>query len=145
VKKLVAIAGMAAIAGWLGVGALFAGSAPSFTPARSYPTGAGPSSVAIGDLNRDGGPDLVAANYAVKSVSVFINTPGLCTVQNVNGKALSKARRTITHAGCRVGDIRGAYSVYPRGRVVSQKPRPGTVLPNRGKVNLIVSRGRRPS
>jgi beta-lactam-binding protein with PASTA domain len=29
--------------------------------------------------------------------------------------------------------------------VISQKPKPGTVLPNGGKVNLAVSRGRRPS
>ena len=86
---------------------------------------------------------MVAANYDVKSVSVFINRPGLCTVQNVRGKALPKARRTITRGGCRVGKMRHAYSVYPRGRVVSQKPKPGTVLPNRGKVQLVVSRGRK--
>jgi beta-lactam-binding protein with PASTA domain len=29
--------------------------------------------------------------------------------------------------------------------VISQKPRFGTVLPNRGNVNLVVSRGRNPS
>ena len=32
-----------------------------------------------------------------------------------------------------------------RGRVISQKPKLGTVLPSGGKVNLVVSRGRRPA
>jgi beta-lactam-binding protein with PASTA domain len=36
-----------------------------------------------------------------------------------------------------------AYSkTVKRGRVISQKPKPGAVLPNGGKVNLVVSRGR---
>ena len=77
---------------------------------------------------------------------MLLNTPGLCTVQNVNGKTLPAAKRTIARANCRVGKIRRAYSKrITRGRVISQKPRPGTVLPGGGKVNLVVSRGRRPS
>ena len=46
------------------------GSPPSFAPARSYPTGYGPNSVAIGDLNGDGKPDLATANG---TVSVLLN------------------------------------------------------------------------
>jgi beta-lactam-binding protein with PASTA domain len=77
---------------------------------------------------------------------VLINTPGLCTVQDVEGKTLSAAKRTIARANCRVAKIGRAYSRnFTKGRVISQKPKPGTVLPNRGKVNLVVSRGRRPS
>ena len=87
----------------------------SFKAHVEYRTERFPLSVAIGDLNRDGRSDLVAANSAVKSVSVFINTPGLCTVQNVNGKPLPKARRTITRANCRVSKIRHAYSKFTRG------------------------------
>ncbi len=74
---------------------------------------------------------------------MLLNTPGLCTVQNVKGKTLLAAKRTIARANCRVGKIRRAYSDFKRGRVISQKPRPGTVLPGGGKVNLVVSRGRK--
>ena len=74
------------------------------------------------------------------------NALGVCTVPHVRGKSLPAAKRTIARANCRVGAIRRAYSkTVQRGRVISQKPRPGTVLPNRGKVSLVVSRGRRPS
>jgi eukaryotic-like serine/threonine-protein kinase len=74
---------------------------------------------------------------------VLLNTPGLCTVQDVKGKTLPGAKRTIARANCRVGTIRRTYSkTVKRGRVISQKPKFGTVLPGGGKVNLVVSRGR---
>ena len=75
---------------------------------------------------------------------MLLNTPGLCTVQDVKGKTLPAAKRTIARANCRVGQIRRAYSKrVKKGRVISQKPTPGTVLPGGGKVNLVVSRGRK--
>jgi beta-lactam-binding protein with PASTA domain len=115
----------------------------SFQAKLDYRTGDGPGSVAIGDLNGDRKPDLVTAN-AANTVSVLLNTPGLCTVQSVQGKTLPAAKRTIARANCRVGTIRRAYSkTVKRGLVISEKPKPGTVLPNRGKVNLVVSRGRK--
>ena len=57
----------------LGAEALFTSSVPSFAAARSYPTGAGPYSVAIGDLNGDGKPDLATANDGANTVSVGVN------------------------------------------------------------------------
>jgi beta-lactam-binding protein with PASTA domain len=102
-------------------------------------------SVAIGDLNGDAKPDLATANDISNTVSVFINTPGLCTVQDVKGQALQAAKRTIARANCRVGKIRRAYSMVKKGRVLSEKPKPGTVLRSGGKVNLVLSRGRRRS
>jgi hypothetical protein len=108
-----------------------------------YRTGRGPHVVAIGDLNRDGKPDLATAGYDAGSVSVLLNKPGLCTVQYVKGQTLPVARRTIARANCRVGKIRRAYSkTVKRGRVISQKPKFGVVLQGGGKVNLVVSRGR---
>jgi beta-lactam-binding protein with PASTA domain len=72
------------------------------------------------------------------------NAPEVCTVPRLRGRTLPAAKRTIALANCRVGTIRRAYSkAVKRGRVISQKPRPSTVLPNRGKVNLVLSRGRR--
>ena len=46
---------------------------------------------------------------------MLLNTPGLCTVQNVRGKALPAAKQTIARANCRVGKIRRAYSKPSRG------------------------------
>jgi beta-lactam-binding protein with PASTA domain len=40
--------------------------------------------------------------------------------------------------------VRRAYSPWvKKGRVISQKPKFGAVLPGGGKVNLVVSRGRK--
>jgi predicted NUDIX family NTP pyrophosphohydrolase len=115
----------------------------SFQAKRDYATGRHPFSVAIGDLNGDRKPDLATANTYVNTVSVLINTPGLCTVQGVLRKTVPAAKRTIARANCRVGRIRRAYSTLKRGRVISQEPKPGTVLPGGGKVNFVVSRGRK--
>jgi beta-lactam-binding protein with PASTA domain len=50
-----------------------------------------------------------------------------------------------TRANCRLGKIRRAYSkLVKNGLVLSQKPKPGTVLPKLGKVDVRVSRGPRP-
>ena len=99
-----------------------------------------PYSIAIGDLNGDRRPDLATTNYRV---SVLLNRPGLCTVQDVQGKTLRAARRVLLRAHCRVGKIRRTYSGSPKGWIIRQKPYFGAVLPGGGKVNLVVSRGRK--
>jgi hypothetical protein len=101
-------------------------------------------SVAIGDLNRDGKLDLATANAEDGTVSILLNRSGPCTVPTVIGKRLDAARQAVLLSGCRVGKVSAAYSKrVARGRVVSQRPRPGTALPARGRVDLVVSRGRR--
>jgi beta-lactam-binding protein with PASTA domain len=68
--------------------------------------------------------------------------PRPCRVPSVRGRKLRVARAAIARRACRVGKVRRARSrKVKRGRVVSQSPRPGTTLPNLGKVNLVVSRG----
>jgi hypothetical protein len=116
----------------------------SFRARQDHRTGSNnPNSVAIGDLNGDGKPELAIASY-FSIVSVLANTSGLGTVPKVTGKTLPAAERAIARANCRVGTIRRAYSkTVKSGRVISQSPKRGRVLPNRGRVNLIVSRGRR--
>jgi hypothetical protein len=47
---------------------------PSFAAKVDFPTGSGPSFVAIGDLNGDGKPDLAVANRIAATVAVFFNT-----------------------------------------------------------------------
>jgi hypothetical protein len=72
----------------------------------------------------------------------YLAPPPRCRVPNVRGKTLAAARKRIRAAHCSVGRIRYVRSPKKRGRLVAQAPRPGVSLPNRGKVNLIVSRGR---
>src|SRR5919108_1856192 len=116
----------------------------SFGAKIDYRTGICPHAVAIGDLNGDGKNDLVTANFVSDNVSVLINTPGRCTVQYVVRMGLVAAKRATIRANCRVGAIRRSYSRFgPRGTVVAQKPRIGSVLPMGGKVSLVVSRGHR--
>jgi hypothetical protein len=116
----------------------------SFEARLDYATGNAPWSVAIGDLNGDGKPDLATANPDAYSVSELLNTPGLCTVQNVQGKTVPAAKRTIARANCRVGKIRRAHSKsVKKGLVILQKPTFGAVLRGGGKVKLVVSRGRK--
>ena len=48
--------------------------AVSFSPASNYAAGPGPDSLAIGDLNGDGKPDLVVPDYAANRVAVLLGT-----------------------------------------------------------------------
>jgi len=116
-----------------------------FQARLDYRTGRNPGSVAIDDLNGDGKSDLATANDA-NTISVLLNRPGLCTVQGVYDLTLPAAKHAIARAHCRVGEVRRIYMRFTKkGRVISQKPRAGTVLPAGGKVDLVVSRGRRAS
>ena len=117
----------------------------TFQDKLDYRLRSAPLEVALGDLNGDRKPDLATTNRYANTVSVLLNKPGLCTVQNVHGMTVAAAKRTIARANCRVGKIRRTYSKVKRGRVISQKPRFGAVLRGGGKVNLVVSRGRKPS
>src|SRR5579883_3382642 len=47
---------------------------PSFAAQRTFATGSAPDSVAVGDLNGDGKPDLAIANFRSGTVSVLLNT-----------------------------------------------------------------------
>jgi Glycosyl hydrolase family 26/PASTA domain len=74
-----------------------------------------------------------------------ILTQQLCLVPNVRNRPLATAQHVILARHCSVGTIRRAYSkLVKKGLVISQKPKPGTVLPNHGKLSLVASRGRKP-
>ncbi len=65
-----------------------------------------------------------------------------CVVPKVRGNSLLRAKARIRRAGCSVGKVRRAYSSsIRRGRVISQKPRPGARLRRGAKINLMVSKG----
>lgn len=75
---------------------------------------------------------------------MLLARPGLCTVQDLRVVTVKEAKRMLARANCRLGTIRRAYSNrVERGLISAQKPKPGTVLPKLGKVDVRVSRGPR--
>jgi hypothetical protein len=116
----------------------------TFQPKSDFRVGGAPASVVIGELNRDGMQDLATADSGADGVSVLLNTTNACKVPNVRGKTLSRAKRMLANAHCRPGSVRRAFSKrVKRGHVISQSPHLGAVLPAGGRVNLVVSRGRK--
>jgi PASTA domain len=72
--------------------------------------------------------------------------PPACVVPRLVGKRLRLARRALVLSRCRVGRVRQAYSRrLRRGLVVAQRPRAGRRLRVGTRVNLVVSRGKRPA
>jgi uncharacterized delta-60 repeat protein len=67
-----------------------------------------------------------------------------CVVPSVRGQRLAAARARLVRANCRLGKVERAYSRRVRdGRVISQRPRPGSRRAELARVDLVVSRGRR--
>jgi FG-GAP-like repeat len=86
------------------------------TQAKLVLRSAGGEWVAIGDLNGDGKVDLATSNMDDDTVSVLINTPGLCVVQEVRRMTLPVATRTLERVNCHVGEVGSDYSeAFKRG------------------------------
>jgi hypothetical protein len=100
----------------------------------SRDVGQGSEVIAIDDLNGDRKLDVVEARS--DEVSVFVNAPR-CTVPYLWGAKLAAARRMLAERHCAVGRIKWRKSGLP-GRVFSQHPDVGTVLPKGGRVNVSV-------
>jgi uncharacterized delta-60 repeat protein len=80
---------------------------------------------------------------AARSVSATFNV--LCVVPKVKGKTLRAAKRALSRAHCSAGKVTKAFSAkVKKGRVISQRPRPGTNLAAGSKVKLKISKGKRP-
>jgi hypothetical protein len=107
----------------------------------------GGDSIAVGDLNGDGRLDLAAAGMwsdGPAYLSVLINTPGLCNVQQAEDKSLAAAKLALARGHCRVGKVRRAHSTWAKkGWVISQKPKFGATVPAGTRVDLVVSKGRK--
>jgi hypothetical protein len=75
---------------------------------------------------------------------VFAPTPKKCVVPNVKNRTLVSATSKLARARCRLGRVRRVFSdTVEKDRVISQSRKPGKKLPQRARVNLVVSRGAR--
>jgi serine/threonine-protein kinase len=80
-----------------------------------------------GDFEVSGGPPIVH-----------------CVVPKLKGKTLKAATRTLKAHFCSLGKVSHSFSrTVKKGRVISQKPRPGKRLKARTKVSLVLSKGKR--
>jgi PASTA domain len=69
--------------------------------------------------------------------------PAICTVPDVRGKTLARAKQLIRAGGCKtVRTVRVRSTSVKAGRVVSQSLRPGTQVAADTTIRLRVSRGR---
>jgi hypothetical protein len=109
------------------------------------------------DFNGDGRPDLALialCDYDCDfgTVLVWLNWTGLpakpCVVPDVSPSSyeewpLREAAHEFRSSGCQLGQVRRRFSrKVGKGSVVSQRPKPGTVLPSHGSVDVVISRGR---
>jgi hypothetical protein len=86
----------------------------------------------------------VSSSGVLAAVRILFSTRAPCQVPEVKRHRLRDARRRIAAAGCRLGTVRLAYSMrIGKGRVISQRPRPGARVDAGTPVALIVSRGRK--
>jgi FG-GAP-like repeat/PASTA domain len=116
----------------------------SFAPKRDYLAGLDGTRAVLADVNGDGRPDLAtASNRRGIGVSVRLDRPGLCNVQDVVGLTYRAAARALARVGCRAGSVRHAHSSRVRaGGVISESPRFGAVRSGGTRVDLVVSLGR---
>jgi hypothetical protein len=98
-----------------------------------------PRRLAIDDLNGDRRRDLMVMRYS--TVSVLLNRPRLCNVQDLRRQRLMAAKQTLARVNCRVGKVSFAYSRTIKGLVIGQKPKLGAVLPRGSRVDVVISRG----
>jgi len=82
------------------------GATQSFAAKVDFATGSGPRSIAVGDLNGDGKPDLAVANEGTSTVSVLLNTtaPGATTPSFAAKVDLGTSSEPVSIA---VGDLNG--------------------------------------
>jgi len=90
------------------------------------------------------GDDNACGSHCPTPVQVVGFGRAQCAVPKVTDKKLATAKQAIAKAHCSVGKLTRAYSKrVKKGRVISQKPKPGATLPAAWPVNLRVSKGPR--
>lgn len=76
----------------------------NFTPKQDFPTGPNPESIATGDLDGDGSPDLVVTNSSGTSITILQNAGTQGRVQYINKTDIAYGG---SPAGVAVGDLDG--------------------------------------
>ena len=136
-KTLVALASLLILVSSAGAAKLTSGSAPSFTAARDYDTAKAGESVAIGDLNGDGKPDVVSAHgtefpvepLKLRAVSVLLNRGG------------GRLGPSHVYPTGKAGDEQGAWSVAIGDLTGDGKADLATANPGGRSVSVLVGRG----
>ena len=128
----------------------------TFGPPAVFPLAGPVLDLETSDLNGDGKLDLVGANPFAGHVSVLLNEgaggfarpakyaagPPVCVVYDLRRHTLKSAKQGLKAGHCRLGRVQRAYSASVRkGRVIKQRPAPGTELPLNSRVTLTISRG----
>ena len=85
----------------------------------------------------------VTMSQAVSIGATFALKP-VCLVPKLTGKKLDAAKRALAKAGCKPGKITRKFSKVKKGRVISQRPKRGTKLAAGARVNLVISKGKKP-
>jgi hypothetical protein len=97
--------------------------------------------VATGNVVSQSRPEGTRLPAASKVDVVVSRGAPPCKVPNVRRMRLARAKATLTRALCRVGSVRKVRSAkVMTGRVIRQRPAPGTRLPEGSRVNLVVGR-----
>jgi len=81
----------------------------------------------------------ITTNDTVVVGATFALRP--CTVPDLVGKKVARARAAIKKAFCSVGKVTTVGSSRAKGEVISQKPRHGKRLKQHAKISLVVSKG----
>jgi FG-GAP-like repeat/PASTA domain/FG-GAP repeat len=131
----------------------------TFGPPGVFPLAGPVLDLEASDLNGDGKLDLVGANPFAGHVSVLLGQgggvftrpvkyaagPPVCIVFDLRRLTLKQARSALKAGHCRLGRVRSVYSAgVRRGRVIKQRPAPGSELPLNSRVALTVSKGPKP-
>jgi len=101
-------------------------AAPTFAAAQTFSTGAYPLALGVADLNGDGKPDLVTANYLGSTISVLLNTT------DVTGTSLSFTAQTPFATGMHPESVSVAD--------VNGDGMPDLVVPNQGDNTVSIFR-----
>lgn len=79
------------------------------------------------------------SSLAENNVDTIVLQP--CIVPDLRNRTLPSARRRLKKHNCTLGRVKKRHGPRrKRGRVIAQKPAPGTKLPNNGRVSLVFAK-----
>jgi len=90
------------------------------------------------------GTSVTVNSLSATGASISVDVPDApkasCIVPKVKGKKLKQAKKLIADASCNLGKVKKKQSKMPQGKVLKQKPKPGTDAGVGGAVKLTVAR-----